>query len=128
MDVKNKDTFARKAMVIAFALCMMIPAATLIGAVPTFGATTEDTVDAAPGHSSILYLKYGQFDTKNGEPTMPNSIMAAPIANNVMGSFIVRTNGQVTDEWKAELQLNGAEIICHTRTQAHPVRGTNFSG
>lgn len=72
-----------------------------------------------------LSLAYAEFDTRGGEPVMPEELRMRELGPDEYGYFLVQLNGPVTEAMKAAVNATRAELLDYVPNYAFLTRATN---
>ncbi|MCK4757628.1 MAG: hypothetical protein KAS67_04175, partial [Thermoplasmata archaeon] len=84
------------------------------------GTTPIVAINEAP--DPMIRLRYANFDPLVSEPSIPSMLKAPAYLPGVKAPCIVQSKGKITEEWKAELEKAGAEIVGYIPDNALLVR------
>ncbi|MCK4758279.1 MAG: S8 family serine peptidase, partial [Thermoplasmata archaeon] len=107
--------------VIIIALTMILSTGSFLTLSPVAtGTAPGETVNEVP--DPMIRLRYANFDPFMSEPSIPSMLKAPLFPPGVKAPCIVQSKGKVTEEWKAELEKTGAEIVGYIPDNALLVR------
>jgi hypothetical protein len=83
-----------------------------------------EEANALAEHPRWLSLKYAEFDTSGGAPTVPTDLAARPARGEQRGYFLAQFLGPITDDHRLRAAETGAELLDYVPNYAFIVRGT----